>query len=544
MESKALQLRTFSERRSGAAPEEPLEGRSLSRLNLCEDDPVRKAKSAGCCGRLGSAAALKYSVLGLYLLVLLILVGIFVLAASRPCASPEDLQALLGDVQRLNETFRDLRLRLLLPVPTGGELLEHVWSLQELLQNHSDSLRRLEGFLHGLRDQAGQTDGSVARLRDSLLRQSDAAQLELSRLSVDANGSRLLLEHHQHLLGHLGGRLELLGEQVTALAGAVDSMNRSFSYDVRLQRSRLRDLQGLLGNASAEARRMRMEQAAVERQLRLELALLDNVTEELRLKDWEHSAALRNVSVIRGPPGPKGERGTEGMEGPPGLPGLPGLRGERGPKGDKGDRGAAGGTSEFPDPGSIPRNSLGIWSLGSAGKFLTQRGCRENHPGVFLPFPARERRRREVGEVGGAGKDREWRREKLGNAGGKRLGMPEVSCRLGTPSCHPRDIPAWGHSHGIPGTSHPCLGTFPWNSRDIPSLPGDIPMELGTSHPCLGTFPWNWGHPTPAWGHSLEFQGHPTPAWGHSHGIRDISSLPGDIPWNPEPIPAPAGARP
>ncbi|XP_005533092.1 PREDICTED: scavenger receptor class A member 5 isoform X2 [Pseudopodoces humilis] len=384
MESKALQLRTFSERRSGAAPEEPLEGRSLSRLNLCEDDPGRKAKSSGCCGRLGSAAALKYSVLGLYLLVPLILVGIFVLAASRPCASPEDLQSLLGDVQRLNETFRDLRLRLLLPVPMGGELLEHIWSLQELLQNHSDSLGRLEGFLHGLRDQAGQTDRSVARLRDSLLRQSDAAQLELSRLSVDANGSRLLLEHHQHLLGHLGGRLELLGEQVTALAGAVDSMNRSFSYDVRLQRSRLRDLQGLLGNASAEARRMRMEQAAVERQLRLELALLDNVTEELRLKDWEHSAALRNVSVIRGPPGPKGDRGTEGMEGPPGLPGLPGLRGlpgergppgpqglkgdqgepgprgpagtrgfkgERGPKGDKGDRGAAGGTA--PAEGSV-----------------------------------------------------------------------------------------------------------------------------------------------------------------------------------------------
>ncbi|NXO97906.1 SCAR5 protein, partial [Certhia brachydactyla] len=382
MENKAVNLRTFSERENGSVLEEPFEGRSLSKMNLCEDDPGRRMKPPGCCGRMGSVAALKYSVVGLYLLVLLILVGIFILAVSRPQASPEDLKALLGNIHRLNETFRDLQLQLLPPL-AQGDLLEHLWKLQDLLQNHSDSLlllsgslRRLEGLLRDLQGQAGQTERSVSRLRESLSQQSDAAQLELSRLSVDSNSSRLLLDHHQHLLGHLGGRLEALSEQVTALAGAVDSMNRSFSYDVRLHHSRLRDLQGILGNASADARRMRMEQEAMERQLRMELAVLNNVTEELRLRDWEHSVALRNVSVIRGPPGPKGDRGTEGMEGEPGLPGLPGLRGlpgergppgprglkgdqgelgprgpagtrgfkgDRGPKGDKGDRGAAGG---------------------------------------------------------------------------------------------------------------------------------------------------------------------------------------------------------
>ncbi|NWV97085.1 SCAR5 protein, partial [Machaerirhynchus nigripectus] len=357
MESKAVHLRTFSERENGSVLEEPFEGRSLSKLNLCEEDPGRRMRASGCCGRTGSVAALKYSVAGLYLLVLLILVGIFILAASRPQPPPEDLKALLGNVHRLNETFRDLQLQLLHPLPKG-DLLEHIWRLQDLLQNHSDSLlllagslQRLEGLLGSLQSQASQTDGSVSRLRDSLGRQSDAAQLELSRLSVEANGSRLLLEHHGHLLGRLGGRLESLGEQVAALGGALDSMNRSFSYDVRVHHSRLRDLQGLLGNASADARRMRAEHAAVERQLRLELAVLGNVTEELRLRDWEHSAALRNVSVIRGPPGPKGDRGTEGLEGEPGLPGLPGLRGlpgERGPpgprglKGDQGDLGPRG----------------------------------------------------------------------------------------------------------------------------------------------------------------------------------------------------------
>ncbi|KAM4785053.1 scavenger receptor class A member 5 isoform 1-T1 [Cyanocitta cristata] len=391
MENKAVYLHTFSERESGSVLEEPFEGRSLSKLNLCEDDPGRRMKASGCCGRMGSVAALKYSVVGLYLLVLLILVGIFILAVSRPQPSPEDLKALLGNVHRLNETFRDLQLQLLHPLPKG-DLLEHIWRLQDLLQNHSDSLflltgslQRLEGLLWSLQSQASQTDRSVSRLWDSLSQQSDAAQLELSQLSVDGNSSRLLLEHHERLLGHLGGRLEALGEQVTVLGGAVDSMNRSFSYDVRVHHSRLRDLQGLLGNASADARRMRAEHAAMERQLRLELDVLNNVTEELRMKDWEHSVALRNISVIRGPPGPKGDRGTEGVEGEPGLPGLPGLRGlpgergppgprglkgdqgdlgprgptgmrglkgDRGPKGDKGDRGAAdGGTA--PQEGSV-----------------------------------------------------------------------------------------------------------------------------------------------------------------------------------------------
>ncbi|EMP24974.1 Scavenger receptor class A member 5 [Chelonia mydas] len=50
--------------------------------------PGGRRRGVGRCGRLGSIAALKYAVVGLYLLVFLILVGVFILAAaSTRCVS-------------------------------------------------------------------------------------------------------------------------------------------------------------------------------------------------------------------------------------------------------------------------------------------------------------------------------------------------------------------------------------------------------------------------------------------------------------------------
>uniref|UniRef100_A0A8C3JA24 Scavenger receptor class A member 5 n=1 Tax=Calidris pygmaea TaxID=425635 RepID=A0A8C3JA24_9CHAR len=359
MENKAMYLHTFNERENGSIFEEPFEGRNLSKLNLCEDGPGRRMKAAGRCGRLGSLAALKYAVVGLYLLVFLILVGVFILAVSRPQTSPEDLKALMGNVNRLNESFRDMQLKLL-HLPLKGDVLDHIWRLQDLLQNHSDSLflmtgslQKLEGLLWSLQTQASQTDKAVSNLWDSLTQQSDAAQQEMYKLSVEGNSSRLLLQHHDHLLSHLGSRVESLSDQVTAVSGAVDTMNRTFSYDVNIHHTRIQDLQVLISNATEDARQMRLIHIAMEEQLKHELAILNNVTEDLRLKDWEHSVALKNISVIRGPPGPKGDQGNEGMEGEPGLPGLPGLRGLPGERGPPGPRGLKGDQGDLGPPGPV-----------------------------------------------------------------------------------------------------------------------------------------------------------------------------------------------
>ncbi|NXV23099.1 SCAR5 protein, partial [Cepphus grylle] len=366
MENKAMYLHTFNERENGSIFEEPFEGRNLSKLNLCEDGEYGLHVPLGPGGEEGDVQALLGRVRGCASQEGPHLYGVVShassspsLAVSRPQTSPEDLKALMGNVNHLNESFRDMQLKLL-HLPLKGDVLDHIWRLQDLLQNHSDSLflmtgslQKLEGLLWSLQTQASQTDKAVSNLWDSLTQQSDTAQQEMYKLSVEGNSSRLLLQHHDHLLSHLGSRVESLSDQVTAVSGAVDTMNRTFSYDVNIHHTRIQDLQVLISNATEDARQMRLIHIAMEEQLKHELAILNNVTEDLRLKDWEHSVALKNISVIRGPPGPKGDQGNEGMEGEPGLPGLPGLRGLPGERGPPGPRGLKGDQGDLGPPGPV-----------------------------------------------------------------------------------------------------------------------------------------------------------------------------------------------
>lgn len=225
---------------------------------------------------------------------------------SRPRSSPDDLKALTRNINRLNESFRDMQLRLL-QAPLQADLTEQVWKVQDALQNQTDSLlalaglvQRLEGTLWGLHAQAAQTEQAVALLRDRTGQQSDSAQLELYQLQVESNRSQLLLQRHAGLLDGLAHRVGVLGEELADVGGALRGLNHSLSYDVALHSTWLQDLQVLVSNASADTRRMRLVHMDMEMQLKQELATLNVVTEDLRLKDWEHSIALRNITLAKG----------------------------------------------------------------------------------------------------------------------------------------------------------------------------------------------------------------------------------------------------
>uniref|UniRef100_A0ABI7XUG7 Macrophage scavenger receptor 1 n=1 Tax=Felis catus TaxID=9685 RepID=A0ABI7XUG7_FELCA len=102
-------------------------------------------------------------------------------------------------------------------------------------------------------------------------------------------------------------------------------------------------------NASAEIMSMKEKQVNLEQEIKGEVKLLNNITNDLRLKDWEHSQTLKNITLIQGPPGRPGEKGDRGPAGESGPRGIPGAIG---PPGPKGDRGAIGfpGSRGFPGP--------------------------------------------------------------------------------------------------------------------------------------------------------------------------------------------------
>ncbi|KAM8953870.1 scavenger receptor class A member 5 isoform 1-T1 [Pelodytes ibericus] len=357
MENKAMYLHTFDEKENGSIYEESFDGRNLSKMNLCESCPVRGRRSPKRCGQLGSIAALKYAVVGLYLLVFLILVGVFILAVSRPQSSPEDLKALTSNVNRLNESYRDLQFKLM-QLTFKGDFMEHIWKLQDLFQNHSDSLFQLTESLHkleeniqGLQDMTSKTDTIVTGLGASLNQLSDTNTLDLYRLSTEVNISRYIWNHHDSQLKEVATRVDGLNDQVSEMLGTLNIVNTSITYDMGIHQTRVQDLQLLVTNVTEDTRKTRLLHIVMEQQLKQEMALLNNITEDLRLKDWEHSIALKNISILRGPPGQKGEQGHEGMEGEPGPPGIPGLRGFPGEKGMRGMTGEKGDQGDMGPPG-------------------------------------------------------------------------------------------------------------------------------------------------------------------------------------------------
>ncbi|XP_042298332.1 scavenger receptor class A member 5-like isoform X2 [Sceloporus undulatus] len=71
-------------------------------------------------------------------------------------------------------------------------------------------------------------------------------------------------------------------------------MNRTLSYDLGIHHTRIQDLQVLISNATVDVRQMHLVHIAMEQQLKHELAILNNVTENLTLRDWEPSVTLSN----------------------------------------------------------------------------------------------------------------------------------------------------------------------------------------------------------------------------------------------------------
>ncbi|XP_013376979.1 PREDICTED: macrophage scavenger receptor types I and II isoform X2 [Chinchilla lanigera] len=160
------------------------------------------------------------------------------------------------------------------------------------------------------------------------------------------------VQEHGNAIDEISKSLISLNTTLLELQLNVETLNRKVQETTLKQQEDISKVQESVYNASAEIKSLKEEQEHVEQEIKKELKVLNNITNDLRLKDWEHSQTLRNITFIQGPPGPRGEKGDRGLTGEVGRPGIPGARG---PPGLKGDRGVAGfpGSRGLPGPPGI-----------------------------------------------------------------------------------------------------------------------------------------------------------------------------------------------
>lgn len=138
--------------------------------------------------------------------------------------------------------------------------------------------------------------GSMAQMEEqvgSSQRNNSALRAALARAAASIHGQDAAL--HDTV-----GRMDVLRQKLDEVDWTVGSINHSLSSHVSTQRLQMELLQVQLGNVTQDARSTRITQIHLEEQMRNELEILNVITEDLRLKDWEHSMALKNITVIEG----------------------------------------------------------------------------------------------------------------------------------------------------------------------------------------------------------------------------------------------------
>ncbi|XP_069341301.1 macrophage scavenger receptor types I and II isoform X3 [Eulemur rufifrons] len=215
----------------------------------------------------------------------------------------------------------------------------------------------------------------VQNISDAEANLIDSERFQNFSVTTDQRFSDVLLQlstlvssvqEHGNAIEEISKSLISLNTTLLDLQRNIETLNGKIQENTIKQQKEIRKLEERMYNASAEMMSMKEEQVHLEQEIKGEVKALNNITNDLRLKDWEHSQTLRNISLLQGPPGPPGEKGDRG---PPGEHGPQGIPGPMGPPGLKGDRGAIG----FPGSRGFP---------GSAGRPVLDKKARKGKRGV------------------------------------------------------------------------------------------------------------------------------------------------------------------
>ncbi|XP_039077101.1 macrophage scavenger receptor types I and II isoform X1 [Hyaena hyaena] len=228
---------------------------------------------------------------------------------------------------------------------------------QSLIGKANDSEEEMR-FREGVMEQMNNMEKRIQFLSDTEANLIDSEHFQNFSLVTDQRFSDVLLQlstlvssvqGHGNAVDEISKSLISLNTTLLDLQLNIQTLNGKVQDNTMKQQEDMNRLEERVYNASAEIMSMKEKQMNLEQEIKGEVKLLNNITNDLRLKDWEHSQTLKNITLIQGPPGPPGEKGDRGPAGESGPRGIPGAVG---PPGPKGDRGAIGfpGSRGFPGP--------------------------------------------------------------------------------------------------------------------------------------------------------------------------------------------------
>ncbi|XP_066574376.1 macrophage scavenger receptor types I and II isoform X3 [Amia ocellicauda] len=167
------------------------------------------------------------------------------------------------------------------------------------------------------------------------------ADIEQLKNTVDdkVNYTISIVQTTENTLQDMRNSIDDMKNDVNEIRSTIMFVNSTCMGDISIHTQNIDEVTSVLRNVSATTESLEEKHIRMAAEIKLEMVILKNITEDLRLKDWEHSLALNNITVIQGPPGAKGVKGDQGDRGSPGPAGRMGNPGRVGPKGNKGEVG-------------------------------------------------------------------------------------------------------------------------------------------------------------------------------------------------------------
>ncbi|XP_047571980.1 macrophage scavenger receptor types I and II isoform X1 [Lutra lutra] len=317
--------------------------------------------------------SLKAALIALYLLVFVVLVPVVGIMAAQ--LLKREMQNCTVGSMNANEISQSL---------TGKG------------NNSEDEMR----FREAVMEQINNMENRIQYISDTEANLIDSERFQNFSLVTDQRFNEVLLQlstlvssvqRHGNVIDEISKSLISLNTTLLDLQLNIETLNGKVQDSTLKQQEDMSRLEERVYNASAEIMSMKEKQVNLEEEIKGEVKVLNNITNDLRLKDWEHSQTLKNITLIQGPPGPpgeKGDRGPAGESGPRGIPGAvgpPGLKGDRGAIGFSGPRGSPGppgktGRTGYPGPKG-QKGDKGSGSILTPFKTVRLVGGRGPHEG-------------------------------------------------------------------------------------------------------------------------------------------------------------------